>query len=67
MKFRVSGTVVGSKYLGVFEAKTKEEAEEKALSSPEASVSLCHQCSSECEDPEIQEAHAELMEDGEEE
>ena len=61
-KFRVYGTVVGSKYLGIFEAESKEEAEEKALDT--SSVSLCHQCSEECEDPEISKTHAEEIKDG---
>jgi len=62
MKFRVSVTVVGSKYLGEFEAKTKEEAIEMA--SRNAYVSLCHQCGSECEDAQMEEFHAEADDDG---
>jgi hypothetical protein len=57
-KFNVVGAVSGSKYLGTFEAATAEEAIEMALNSDEASVSLCHQCCCECEDPEITEAFA---------
>jgi hypothetical protein len=56
-QFRVYGVVSGSKYLGVFEAETKEEAIK--LATPEASVCLCHQCSEECEDAEIHEIIAE--------
>ncbi len=37
--------------MGVFKAKTEEEAIEKA--SRNCFVSLCHQCSDECEDAEI--------------
>ncbi|XUM19802.1 hypothetical protein ACRAVF_19240 [Bradyrhizobium oligotrophicum S58] len=61
-KFCVYGSIVGTKYLGVFEAATKEEAEEKALHDAEG-PSLCHQCSDECEDPEIESVTAELIED----
>jgi hypothetical protein len=60
MKYRVYGTVVGSKYLGVFEADTPEHAVELALMT--ASVGLCYQCSHECEDPEITDASAEPIE-----
>jgi hypothetical protein len=51
MKFSCYGKVIGSKYLGEFEASTKEAAEELAVQ--QASVSLCHHCNSEIEDPEI--------------
>lgn len=60
MKFRVYASVVGSKYLGEFEAETKEEAIKMAEA--DACVSLCHQCDSECEDPEIDELFAECDE-----
>lgn len=60
-KFRVSATVTGSKYIGEFEAATAEEAERMAYGSAEASVSLCHQCASECEDPECSEMHVEAV------
>jgi len=53
--------VVGSKYLGEFEAETEEEAIEKGLESNAAHVSLCHQCSGECEDPTIEEGSAEIL------
>lgn len=62
-KFRVVASVVGSKYLGEFEAATKEEAEQLALDSENASVHMCHQCSSQCEDAECAEAYAELIQD----
>ncbi len=63
-RWRVSGKVVGSKYLGEFVAATAEEAVDLALKSNAAYVSLCHQCSDECEDPEIHSAHAyEMKED----
>jgi hypothetical protein len=57
MKFNVYATVTGSKYIGEFEADTKEEALEKAAD--ECYVSLCCQCSRECEDPEVTELTAE--------
>lgn len=56
--FHVTGIVKGNKYLGKFEAETEAEAIEKALESEGVYVSLCHQCNSECEDAEIQEAVA---------
>ncbi len=64
-RWRVSGKVVGSKYLGEFVATTAEEAVEMALNSDAAYVGLCHQCSDECEDPEIHSAHAYEVKDGE--
>lgn len=51
-KFRVSASVVGSKYLGEFEAKDEEEAVELALKES-GSVCLCHHCADEIIDPEI--------------
>lgn len=52
--YRAYGKVVGTKYLGLFEANSKEEAEDLARSSEESAVCLCHYCTSECEDPEIE-------------
>lgn len=64
-KYRVVAAVVGSKYLGEFKADSADEALAKALTSNEAGVCLCHQCSSECEDPWIDEENSsvELVED----
>lgn len=59
-KFTAHATVVGSKYLGEFEAATAEEAKEKAWK--KAYVGLCHHCSGECEDPTIEEIHMEPSE-----
>ncbi len=50
--------MTGSKYLGVFEAETKEEAEALALESAAAVVSICNYCDSECSDPSIESATA---------
>ncbi|MHA6530211.1 hypothetical protein [Paenibacillus sp. BAC0078] len=63
-KFRIYGRVIATKYIGEFEAESKEQAEEMAWKSDEAYVSLCHQCSGEAEDPEIHEL--EIEEVGEE-
>lgn len=57
-KWDVTGVVVGSKFLGTFEAETEAEAVRMALESDASSVSLCHQCSDECEDPEVERAIA---------
>lgn len=56
--WNVTGVVTGSKYLGEFEAETEAEAIQMALESDAAQVGLCHQCSGECEDPEVNEAVA---------
>ncbi len=61
-KYHVYGHVVGTKYLGEFEAETPEEAKEMAIEAEEAHVSFCHQCSRECSDPEIHEATVEEAE-----
>ncbi|MEK3838670.1 hypothetical protein [Paenibacillus sp. FSL R7-0128] len=58
-KFRIYGRVVATKYIGEFEADTKEQAERMAWDSDEAYVSVCHQCSKEVEDPEIRELEVE--------
>jgi hypothetical protein len=57
-KWDVTGVVTGSKYLGTYEAETEQEAIEMALNSDRAGCSLCHQCTTECEDPEIESAVA---------
>lgn len=51
--YRVNATIVGSKYLGEYTAATPQEAEEMAINEA-GSVCLCHVCSSECEDAEIE-------------
>lgn len=62
-KYRVSAAVVGSKYIGEFEAGSEEEAIDKAMSSDAAYVSVCHQCSRDISDPELENFCAELIED----
>jgi hypothetical protein len=57
--WNVYGSVKGSKYLGEVEAETEEEAQEKAMALDTFSVCLCHQCDSQCEDPEIDEVTVE--------
>ena len=59
-KYLVTGVVTGSKHLGTFEAESEEAAADMALESGRASVNLCHQCSSECEDGQITNAIASL-------
>lgn len=59
-KFSVFGVVSATKYIGEYEAETKEEAEQMAWD--DAYVSICHQCSSEVEDPEITELIVEEIE-----
>ena len=61
-KWSITATVVGGKYIGEIEAATKKEAMEKALNMEEADVRFCHQCSGECENAELTEFHAELVE-----
>jgi hypothetical protein len=58
-RYRVVGTVVGTKYLGEFTADTAEQAVEMALESGQAFVDLCHQCSDQCDNAEISRADAE--------
>lgn len=64
-KFRVYGIVKATKYIGEFEADTKEDAERMAWNSGEAYVSLCHQCSDEASDPEVDELIVEDTEENE--
>lgn len=67
-KYHCHGAVVGGKYLGVVEAADEEEAKEKekALALEGAYISICCQCSRECEDAEIDEVIVSEVEDGEE-
>ena len=56
-KYSVYGKVVATKFIGEFEADSEEKAIKMA--EEEAYVSICHQCSSEVEDPEVDELFAE--------
>ena len=60
-KYNAYGTVVGSTYIGEFEAKNEKEAIEKAQRA--AGVSLCHECARDISDPEVTEINVELVED----
>ena len=60
--YQVTATVVGSKYLGEFEAETEEAAKEMALASDAVFISLCHQCSDQCENAECSEVVADEVE-----
>jgi len=61
MKWEIYGLIRGSKYLGTVEAETEEEAKRKAYKelAEELYVSVCHQCSNEVGEVEIDELHAE--------
>ncbi len=52
-KYRATGVVSGSKYLGIVEADTEAAAKEAALELDSAGVYLCYQCGNECSDGEI--------------
>ncbi|MFD2334653.1 hypothetical protein ACFSR7_35875 [Cohnella sp. GCM10020058] len=52
-KYSVYGYIRTSKFIGEFEAATKEEAEQMAWDSDEAYVSVCHHCARQVQDPEI--------------
>lgn len=54
-KWNVYGKVVGSRYIGIFEAETEEAAIEKANNESDrcGSASVCHQCSDVIEEIEV--------------
>lgn len=54
-KYHISAIVQGSKFIGEFEADSKEEAIKMAWEHENAEVNLCHQCSDDCEDANIAE------------
>lgn len=60
--FHVGCGVVGGAYIGEYEAETWEEAVE--LSRGDAGISLCHQCSRQCSDLEVDHFWAEDDEGG---
>lgn len=63
-KYRVYGIYTGSKFLGEFDAESKDAAIEMALNSDANHVCLCHQCSDDLElnDYSASTAHAEVAE-----
>ena len=61
MKYNVYAHVVGSKFLGTFEAETPEQAEQMALDN-NGSVNICHHCAEEIEDAEIDSVTSEIEE-----
>lgn len=60
MKFDVFASVVGTKFIGTFDAETAEGAIALAEESDETSVIFCHQCARQCEDPQAIELKAEV-------
>jgi len=60
--YRAYGVVTGGKYLGTVEAINEEEAKKKALELESCRVSLCHYCSDECDDPQIDDVNVEVDE-----
>lgn len=61
MKYRIYGKVSGSKYLGEIEADSHEEAIEKGWKLDTCYCSVCHQCSKNLQDPEIEEIYVEKI------
>lgn len=62
-RWSLSGRVVASTYIGEVEAETEEQA--VAMGFRKAHVSVCHQCSDDIQDPEVDEIYAELVDDDE--
>lgn len=52
-KYSIYGVVAATKYIGEYEANSKEEAEEMAWQ--DAHVSVCHQCANEVDGADITE------------
>ncbi len=48
-KYKVYAMAIASKFIGEFEAESKEEAEEKAWEEGNLVITLCHYCSREVE------------------
>jgi hypothetical protein len=58
-KWSVYGAIYATKFLGTFEAETAEQAEQIAMEQ-NGGVSICHQCSGEISDPDIDHCIVEL-------
>lgn len=52
MRYSITGTVQGGIWLKTIEAPNARAALE-TLTSDEATVSFCHQCGDQCEDPQV--------------
>lgn len=65
-KYHCYAEVTGSKYLGVVEAESESEAIENALELGSSYVSLCHECTRECEDPAVTNVSVEKVEEEDE-
>lgn len=61
-KYRVYGKVSGTKYLGVFEADSPEEAEDKALNSDSNTLDTPQGLEFDLDDSSCSEAIVELVE-----
>lgn len=61
-RYSVSGAVVGSTWIGEYDANTPEEA--IGLAYNDAGISLCHECARKVSDPEVLELTAEDVETG---
>lgn len=61
--YRVIGSVTGSAYLGDYEADNSDAAIKMASDEHIGSVSLCHHCSSKVEYLEIEDVHAEEIDE----
>lgn len=61
-RYSVTGAVVGSTWIGEYDANTPEEAFEFARD--DAGISLCHECARSVSDPEVCELTAEDVETG---
>ena len=61
-KWHVYAKISGGKYIGTVEAETEADAIKAGWDHNNASVSLCHACSAECEDAEIDKITVELDE-----
>jgi hypothetical protein len=61
-KYRVYGKVIGTKYLGTFEADNEQEAIEKGLDSDDVSITLYHSYEDQVDGLEVEDARVDLVE-----